>query len=347
MKYNSFKELENEYSVPFSQGKYMEALTLLKNGIKSLPEEEFEKYLFNIILDKAQLNSKSKLYDECLKDLTYLVDRGYVCPLYWSRFSDPFTKSKDYTKLREKNDLQRSRQQENLSLEWEVLLPQNYTDGKRYPLFINLHGDGDNIAYHKEFWKAEELLNKGFIVVYIQSSQLISHNGYSWTKTVFYSPDQKNWPDLEQIRPISQSSYEIRECYDSAYDEIKRCYDAISNEYSIDENSIIIGGFSGGATAAIDIAMTNTVPVKGFIALCSAKPNSFTKDNIEELLHRGVKGVFMEGEKDVPVPKVDEMMKDFDDIGVPYQYYINDGIGHWYPDDLNDKLVQAVDFILK
>lgn len=325
----------------------MEALTLLRNGMKNIPEEEFEKHLYTIMLDRAQLNSKSELYDECLKDLRYLVDKGYVCPLYWSRFSDPFTNNKEYTKLREKNDLLRNQQQENLSLEWEVLLPPNYTEGKKYPLFINLHGDGDNIAYHKEYWKAEKLLNKSFIVVYIQSSQLDGHNGYSWQKVVFYNPDKKNWPDLEQIYPISQSSYVIRQCYDIAYDEIKRCYDAISNEYSIDETSIIIGGFSGGATTAIDIAMTNTVPVKGFISLCSSKPNSFTKENIQELLHRGVKGVFMEGGKDVPVQKVDDMMKDFKDIGVPYQYYINEGIGHWYPDDLNDKLVQAIDFILK
>ncbi|WP_425445874.1 alpha/beta hydrolase [Dethiothermospora halolimnae] len=343
MKYNSFKELEKAYSVP----KYMEALTLLKNGMKNLPEEEFQKHLFTIMLDRAQLHSKSGLYDECLKDLTYLVDRGYVCPLFWSRFSDPFTNSKEYTKIREKNDFLRNQQQENVSFEWEVLLPQNYTEGKKYPLFITLHGDGDNIAYHKEFWKPKELLNKGFIVAYIQSSQLDGHNGYTWTKTVFYSPDQKNWPDSEQIRPVSKSSYEIKQCYDSAYDEIKRCYEAINNEYSIDENSIIIGGFSGGSSAAIEIALTNTVPVKGFIALCSAKSNLFTKENVKGLLHRGVKGVFMDGEKDLPVQEVEEMMKDFKDIGVPYQYYINDGIGHSYPDDLNDKLVQGVDFILK
>ncbi|MCM1991837.1 hypothetical protein [Oceanirhabdus seepicola] len=323
MLYNSFKELEKDYSIPYIQGKYKEALNLLEKGMKSLPEEEIQKYLFDMMIDKARLYTNIGMYEECFDTILYLVNKGFTCPLHWSRFN-PLEEDTRFKKLKEKNNLLRKEIQEKSKFEYIVYLPHGYNKEKKYPLFFNLHGDGENIQKHMEFWKPEKFHDREFIVVYIQSSQVSHHNGYAW---------EKRGVDIE--------------CYDSAYREIKKCYDDISNEYSIDEKSIIIGGFSGGATASIDIVMNNSIPLKGFISLCSEKPKSFTKENVEKALHRGVKGVFMEGKEDLPMKEVEEMMKGFKDVEVPYEYYINDGIGHWYPEDLNDKLEQAIDFILK
>ncbi|WP_425449770.1 alpha/beta hydrolase [Dethiothermospora halolimnae] len=346
MKYGSFKELEKDYEIPYIKGKYRETLDLLERGIKSLPKEEYDKYLYDIILFKAILKSKLKLYNACLDDLTYLIQEGYVCPLNLDSLSEPFAKNEEYIKLREKNDSQRRKKQENTKSKWEVLLPQNYNKEKKYPLFISLHGDGDSVEVHKEYWRPDELLNRGFIVVYLQASQVVNHNGYAWLKRVFYSQDKKDWSQSEDIYPLSETSYLIKTCYDWSYDELKTCYDIIRDKYSIDEKNIIIGGFSGGATAAIDFTMTNPIPIKGFISLSTQKPKSFNKENIEEALDRGIKGVFMEGEEDVPVEEVDKMIKEFDKAGVPYKYYINKGIGHWYPEDLNEKLSKAIKFII-
>ncbi|MBZ9688786.1 hypothetical protein G9F72_020915 [Clostridium estertheticum] len=43
----------------------------------------------------------------------------------------------------------------------------------------------------------------------------------------------------------------------------------MSKQYSIDDENIIIGGFSGGAIGTIDIALSDIIPIKGAIALCS------------------------------------------------------------------------------
>jgi len=55
----------------------------------------------------------------------------------------------------------------------------------------------------------------------------------------------------------------------------------------------------------------------------------------------------MEGEKDVPVQDVEEMMKECKRLGVPYEYYINKGVGHAYPDNLDEQLEKALNFILR
>ena len=199
---------------------------------------------------------------------------------------------------------------------------------------------------HSEYWNQDMVLRKGFIVLNVQASQVVQHKGYAWLKRVFNADINGGIPNSKHIYALSKNSYLIKECYKSAYDEMKNCYEVVSQQYSIDENCIIIGGFSGGATAAIDITMANIMPIKGFISLCSQKPKSFTKNNIDKIKKRRIKAVFMEGEDDVPVQEVEEMMNIFKELGVPYEYYINKGIGHWYPEDLEHKLGEAIEFIL-
>jgi predicted esterase len=346
VKYDSFKQLEKDYSVIYEEGKHQEALTLLEKGVESLPKDEFQKHLFTLIFQKVKLYSNCKMYEECLATLTYLVEEGFVCPLDWSRFK-PLDGDIRYSKLKEKNDLLRARDQEKAKFQYTIDFPDGYVKEKKYPLFFNLHGDGDNTEVHSQYWKADALHRKGFIVVNIQASQVTHHNGYAWLKRVFNAERSDEWKDLEYIYPLSSNSYLIKECYNPAYDEIKACYELVLQQYSIDKECIIIGGFSGGATAAIDITMANIIPIKGFISLCSQKPKSFTKNNIEIANQRGIKGVFMEGEEDTPVQEVEEMIKMFKELGVPYQYNTNKGIGHWYPEDLDDKLEQALNFILR
>ena len=53
----------------------------------------------------------------------------------------------------------------------------------------------------------------------------------------------------------------------------------------------------------------------------------------------------MEGGEVIPVPDEQEMMQAFQDAGLPCQFYVNPGVGHVIPEDLAEKLRQAVDFI--
>jgi len=127
--------------------------------------------------------------------------------------------------------------------------------------------------------------------------------------------------------------------------DIKECYNFILQEYFIDEECVIIGGFSGGAITALDITFANVIPIKGFVAIGPDFPESFIKDNVKLAAERGVRGIFMEGEVIIPWKEQEEMIKVFKEVDLPYEFYVNKGIGHAIPQDLSDKLNKALSFI--
>ncbi|MEG0309164.1 MAG: hypothetical protein RR636_14575 [Clostridium sp.] len=342
MKYNSFDELEKAWSRPLAEDKYEEALTILEKGAETLPKTELKKHLFTIMDYKCWFFYECKKYEQVIKILTDTIENGFSCPLY--AYKSVFKSQNEetrYIELKEKNDLLRREVQKRLKFEYIVYVPKGYDKEKKYPLFFNFHGDGDNTEYHKKYWKPDWLISKGFIVVYVQSSQLRYHNSYVWIKKEIHLKEDDGENGSSKFRGGKS------ETYSSLYEEFKHCYNQILNEYSVDEKKIVIGGFSGGAMAVIDIAIADIIPIKGAIALCSLKPKTFTQENIKMLLRKSIKLVFMEGEKDIQVKDVEEMMEDCKNIGIPYEYYINEGIGHWYPEDLDDKLEKALSFIFE
>lgn len=311
MQYTNYYELYKE------TGKFegKEALILLEKVLENFPESEYKKHLPDIMHRKAMYYCRCEMYEECIDIAIDMVEQGFVCGPWLLRML-PLKEDERYIKLKEKNDILLAQAQEKAKLEYVVNLPEGYTEEKQYPLFLAFHGGGENIDEFSDNWKPDAFVKNGFITVYVQSSQVSWHNHYNWNNTPVFRND------------------------------IKTCYDLVTKEYSVDKECVIIGGFCGGAMPTVDITMTNVIPVKGFIALCAYVVESFTKENAQAAANRGVKGVFMEGENDESTPEVEEMTKVFDEVGLPYQHYINKGTGHWYPDDLSDKLEKALKFIL-
>ncbi len=333
MKFNNYMDFREEFINLADEGRYKEALTFLQEGIATLPKKEQEKYQFEIMDYKRWCLYKNGMYDEVFKTFTDMIEKGFICPLHYCRSlkNDP-----RYIALKEKNDLLLAEKQRKTKFEYVVYVPQSYTNEKKYPLFFNLHGDEDSLEFHRQCWKPEWLLNKGFIVVYLQSSQVTYHNAYVWIRRERHLDENYVFP--------SDGKCEI---YSDLHIEFKNCYDSISKQYSINEKEIVIGGFSGGAVAAIDIALSNIIPIRGAVPLCSSIPKMFNEENVKAAHENGLKFVFMEGEKDVPVQDVEEMMKECKRLGIPYEYYINKGVGHAYPDNLDEQLEKALNFILR
>jgi predicted esterase len=204
-------------------------------------------------------------------------------------------------------------------MKYSVYKPDGYIEGKPYPIFFVLHGDGGNanLEQFPWYWPSEAVTQLGFISVYVQSSQVLDSQNYGWLSN----------PQI-------------------ARQDIKNCYEMIVSQFAIDPSLIIIGGFSGGAITAIDIALTDVLPIKGFVCQSpEIKPESFTVENVCNAAKRGIRGVFMEGEKVIPVPEEQEMMQIFEDAGLPCQFYVNPGLGHAIPRDLENKLSQAIEYI--
>ena len=315
MKYNKYWEFEGKITTLYNQKKYREALNLLEHASEYLPKQEFDKYLFEIMISKAEFYCHEEMYEESINVISYLLNKGFACD---NDIFDEVHLKEDirYVDLKNKNDSLLTKAREKARFIYAVHLPINYIEGKRYPLFIALHGDPGNIGEFSEYWKPDEFLKKGFIVVYVQSSQLYRHNGFSWT-----------------MNPLISRN------------DIKECYNLILQEYFIDEKCVIIGGFSGGAITALDITFANVIPIKGFIAIGPDFPESFTKENVKLAAERGVRGIFMEGEILIPLEEQEEMIKVFEEVDLPYEFYVNKGIGHAIPQDLSDKLNKALSFI--
>ena len=316
MKYNTFKELYKDVSILGDQGKSSEALNLFIKALENLPQLEYEKHYSEIQFTKATLSYECGLHKEYIQILTETIDGGFAYPQKYLH-SMPVS-SVGFTTLQEKNQLLLAQAQQQTEFQFEAHLPMCFDKTKPYPLFLALHGNGGNIQELGEYWTPKLFTDKGFIFVYAQSSQVWWHNGYGWTQNLSV-----------------------------ARQDIQQCYQFVAERYSIDEECILIGGFSGGAIASLEVILADVFPVKGFILLCpGANPESLSGEKVTFAAQRGVRGVLMEGEILAPVPAQEIMMSLFREAGLQHKYIINKGIGHWFPDDLTEKLKQGLDFIL-
>jgi len=127
--------------------------------------------------------------------------------------------------------------------------------------------------------------------------------------------------------------------------EITDAYYKIIDKYPIDKKEIIIGGFSAGGVVALEIAFSNSLPVTGFVVLCPGKPESFNEANIMEAKNRGIRGTILTSEMDPRLSAQEEMVEVFKTAGFQCQFIVTPDIGHWFPDDLDIKIDNAIDHI--
>ncbi len=135
---------------------------------------------------------------------------------------------------------------------------------------------------------------------------------------------------------------------DLALKEISSIYEKVIKDYNIDTDNVIVGGFSQGGTLAIEIALNKQhIPTKGFISLCPVKPQSFSLEAVKAAKAKAIKGCIITGDQDGSLNDQKQMVEDFNKAEFSYKFDINEGLGHWFPEDLSAKLDRYIDFILK
>ncbi len=151
-----------------------------------------------------------------------------------------------------------------------------------------------------------------FIIVYVQSSQVVSMTGFSWEE-----------------QEVTKK-------------ELKEAYDKVCAEYPIDTTEVLIGGFSSGGYGSLVATFFEAVPVKGFVILCPPMPDNITEVETTKARDRGVRGTIITTELDRRVPDQRKMADLFRDTGLQYQFIITPNIGHWYPENLPEMIDQAI-----
>lgn len=314
MEYATYMEIDKTVDELVALEKYPEAIALLKRARRQFPDNLFEilQYEGFILVHLGE-------YEKCLDIVEEGVARGFFFGIQsWSIF-DPFRQTERFRAIEEADRHLKIQAQMEAKMAYEVHTPDGYSSEKQYPLFIALHGNGNSLDFFRtHWWKPTAIVNEGFVVMYVQSSQVECTNGFGWT-----------------------ADYEITRR------DIKAAYDKVVQHYAIDTGSVLIGGFSGGGIAAIEITMAGTLPTRGFIALCpNLKPDSFTKENVVQAVRRGARGVIMKGEQEGDIPDQQEMIEALQEADFPHQFHVYPGIGHAYPQDFPQKVLDAIAFVM-
>jgi predicted esterase len=310
--FSTYEDMRKHLGELFQQKKYREAAGLLEWALDHFPDHLLAN-TYNLALMQMYLEELEK----SVQALHYGLDRH----IFYSRFAfggdvwAPLRETDGFRKFEERNEAKIREAQKKARAEILVVEPEGFSESKQYPLFIALHGGGENIAAFKPNWTSPTL-KKEFIVAYLQSSQVVAMDGFNWTE------------DIELTKK-----------------EIKNAYISILEDYPVDVKNVFVGGFSSGGVAALEVILSNIFPVAGFISLCPAKPNNFSAEQVREAKERGVQGTLLTTEMDPRLTDQKEMARIFETEGFPLEFIVTPNIGHWYPEDMEAKIDQAIDFI--
>jgi predicted esterase len=292
----------------YNAGKYEEAAGLIEKNYDRFPGKAM-----NMSYNMALVCAHLKDYKKGVEYLKMAHERGYWFSI-WAFEGDiwaPYKEIEDFKKALERNLEMKDAAQKEAKPKLEVVLPENLEKGKHYPLFIALHGGGENIEIFKPRWKSETM-EEEFIVAFIQSSQVSSMDGFSW-----------------QNQEITKK-------------EVAEAYQKVCDQYPVDTTEVIVGGFSSGGYASLIVTFFDVIPAKGFVILCPPMPDNITEAEVLEVKARGVRGTIITTELDNRIPDQRKMADLFKESGLQYQFIVTPNIGHWYPEDLPEMIDRAI-----
>jgi len=313
-KYSNFSEVKNEVTHLFKQQKYEEAASVYESVLKQFPEE-----LSTMTWDLAILYKMLGKFEKSMDMFEYGLERKITYPLWpGAGLFAPLETFDRFKKIKEINAQLQAEATAQTEAEVVVITPEGYSDSdqKKYPLFIALHGwNGDAQSFQK-FWKSTKT-DKEYIQAFVQSSQVIAKNGFGWT-------------DFQLGRK-----------------DITKIYKKVVQEYPVDTQQVIIGGFSQGGQMALDIAIHNIIPTIGFVALKPGGgiPDDFNLEAVKKAVQRGLRGSIITGEKDHSLEDQKKMAKIFEQAKLPHQFIINKDQGHWFTTDFSQQLENAINHI--
>lgn len=312
--YKEYKILDRQIDALYDERKYDEAINLLEDSYEKFPDYDFELKFYCLICYRGKKNNK-----KCLDLLLEGLSQGYFYGLHWQMWN-PLKDSPKWSEIERTNQINKKIAQNQAKMEYKVFTPEQYKENNNYPLFITLHGDGNacNIEDFTKEWQPTPLLQRGFIVAYVQSSHVECTGGFGWTT------------DYNQSRK-----------------EINDAYMQICDQYSIDKKKVIVGGFSGGSMASLNLMINETFPIKGIVALCPNETDDCTEENIQKVAANNIKMVLLEGEKSGKIEFHYNLMKWAEKYKLPAKYIINKETGHNVPEDFDRMINKAMDFLIK
>ena len=153
-----------------------------------------------------------------------------------------------FARIEERCEVGRAEAERLVKPRLDVVIPPGAKAGGRLSLFIALHGGGENVDAFRPRW-VSPLLEKEFVVAFPQSTQLVAPDGFDWMQDV---------------------SRTLR--------ELKDVHARLMREYPVDPGRVVVGGFSSGGAAALEVVASAAFPVAGFVSLCPPVPAGLTPE---------------------------------------------------------------------
>ena len=309
----NYAEMRQKIGELFQQAQYAQAAEVLEWGLEQFPDNLLAN-AFNL----AACRIMSGQLDKAVEALHYGLDHG-VWFGQWDLDGDfwkPLKETEPFQQARARSAEYQRAAQKQAKPELTIVPPKGYDPARKYPLFIALHGGGENVADFKPHWTSPRLESE-FIIAYPQSSRVVSMRGFSWM-----GDDQDR-------------------------QEVLSAYQSVLKDYSVDTDQIIVGGFSAGGHMTLTLLLDEqpTLPIHGFIVLCPPVPEVYPPEAIARIRARGQKGLFLTTELDNRLEDQRKLAAAFEEQGVAMQFIVTPNVGHWYPLDLAQRIDDAIEDI--
>jgi predicted esterase len=305
-----FVQFQAEFFRLYSEKDYAGALALMDAHFERFKEQQ--TIMTNWRVCAAALNGDSDL---ALRYLQSALDGGFwFAPA--ALHGDP-----DLASLQGNPEYERmagvcvERQEQALKManpKLEVYSPQ--AKSASYPLILAMHPWGataEAYARHYQF-----LTEKGWLVASAQSSQIAGNGLYVWDDA------------------------------DRGAAEVIAHFDDLKKQYPIDPQRVILSGFSQGAGLSVTLSVSRQISASGFIAL---GPYVEDIDSLAAALPAGpisgLRGYLLIGEHEPDhdmFEKIEALLKDH---AVPYRRKNLEGLGHEIPDNFEELLENAIEFL--
>lgn len=310
--FSDYQSMRNHIGELFQQQKYEEAALVLEAHLHVFPDN-IHANTYNLGLMYTLL----KDFGKSIEFLEYGLDHGIWFGKYdfFAEVWNPLKETEGFETFIKKNNVKWAAAQKESRPKLDIKVPENYSPQKTYPLFIALHGGNENLEAFMPVWTSPLLRNE-YIVAYPQSSQLVSMNGYSWSEDIA----------LTKV-------------------EIAEAFGKVKARFPIDEKQVVIGGFSSGGQAALVAVIDDVVPVSGFVVLCPPRPSGFENDAVARAKERGIRGTLLTTEMDPRIKDQEAMKEIMTSVGLPLEFVVTPNTGHWYPEDLAEKIDAALKHI--
>ena len=276
--FTDYQEMRQHIGRLHKQGQYAEAAAILEKALPQFPE-----HLLANSYNLAYFYALVERYEESMRALRHGIDHGIWYGLWVldQEVWNPLRDRADFAEVVATSAALREKAQQDARPELVVETPEGYGPEKRYPLFFALHGGGEKRTDFQPHWRSPRL-NTEFIVAFLQSGLVASMDGFWWGEPGY------------------------------ALGEVTAAYEQISREHRIDPAAILVGGFSDGGRAAIEIALDpGTLPIHSFIALCPPVPKDLTSEAATAVVAaaaaRGLRGTLLSTEMDPRLAAQQEM----------------------------------------